>query len=96
MNRSRQHPKLVGFLVSGETRRSPHSNQATPRTRRVDSKVRADKNLFPRLLVFPSPHDAVDDEEDETDSSQEWNEQDPRDDEEDPEEQKGGAVLHRR
>ena len=82
--------------MSGQTRRSPHSNQATPRTRRVDSKVRADKNLFPRLLVFPSPHDAADDEEDEPDSSQEGNEQDPRDDEQDPREQNGRAVLHRR
>ena len=34
LNRSRQHPKLVGFLVSGKTSRSPRSNQATPRTRR--------------------------------------------------------------
>ena len=81
--------------MSGETRRSPDSNQATPRTRRVDSKVLADKNLFPRLLVFPTPHDAADDEEHEPESL-EWNEQDPRDDEQDPPEQKGGAVLHRR
>src|SRR5712692_4485102 len=33
LNRSRQHPKLVGFPVGRKTVTSPGPNQATPRTR---------------------------------------------------------------
>src|SRR5256885_9209316 len=45
LNRSRQHPKLVGFPVGRNDARRPSPNQATPRTRGATRRTAAVKTL---------------------------------------------------
>jgi len=92
LNRSRQHPKLVGFPV-GRMTRGPRAQTKLPHGPASDSNRLAAKNVFVRLILA-DPHHGADDQEKEPGAAKERRDEDAHGDQHDAHDNAGGPILH--
>ena len=92
LNRSRQHPKLVGFPV-GRMTRGPRAQTKLPHGPAGDSNRLAAKNVFVRL-VLADPHHGANDQEKEPGAAKQGRDEDAHGDEHDTHDDAGGPTLH--
>ena len=92
LNRSRQHPKLVGFPV-GRMTRGPRAQTKLPHGPAGDSNRLAAKNVFLRLILA-DPNHGADDQKEEPGAAKEGRHEDADRDQDHAHDDAGSPIVH--